>query len=324
MPWNEFYAPKALYAILQKGLRAKVSMKNFKNGANSYEYGTIFIPVQNQKLETAALYTFLNKVAKESYITIHGVTTGLNEGIDLGSNNFRAITKPKVAMMVGDGVAGNDSGEIWHLFDQRFDMPITRLDTRNFNRIDITKYTHIIIPSSGLEKSAITKLQTWVKNGGVLVGYKNTARWLASNKMINIKFKTARRDTITSVSFENRSLQSGAQVIGGTIFEAKLDRSHPINFGYKENTLALFRNTTLFMQADKNSYNNPIQYTQTPLLSGYISKENAKVIPNTVPFKVGRLGRGRVIVFTDNTNFRAFWFGTNKLLMNTIFFGDKM
>lgn len=324
MPWNEFYAPKALHAILQKGLRAKVSMKNFKNGANSYEYGTIFIPVQNQKLETAALYTFLNKVAKESYITIHGVTTGLNEGIDLGSNNFRAITKPKVAMMVGDGVAGNDSGEIWHLFDQRFDMPITRLDTRNFNRIDITKYTHIIIPSSGLEKSIITKLQTWVKNGGVLVGYKNTARWLASNKMINIKFKTARRDTITSVSFENRSLQSGAQVIGGTIFEAKLDRSHPINFGYKENTLALFRNTTLFMQADKNSYNNPIQYTQTPLLSGYISKENAKVIPNTVPFKVGRLGRGRVIVFTDNTNFRAFWFGTNKLLMNTIFFGDKM
>lgn len=324
MPWNEFYAPKALHAILQKGLRAKVSMKNFKNGANSYEYGTIFIPVQNQKLETTALYTFLNKVAKESYITIHGVTTGLNEGIDLGSNNFRAITKPKVAMMVGDGVAGNDSGEIWHLFDQRFDMPITRLDTRNFNRIDITKYTHIIIPSSGLEKSIITKLQTWVKNSGVLVGYKNTARWLASNKMINIKFKTAKRDTITSVSFENRSLQSGAKVIGGAIFEAKLDRSHPINFGYKENTLALFRNTTLFMQADKNSYNNPIQYTQTPLLSGYISKENAKVIPNTVPFKVGRLGRGRVIVFTDNTNFRAFWFGTNKLLMNTIFFGDKM
>jgi hypothetical protein len=324
MPWNEFYAPKALHAILQKGLRAKVSMKNFKNGANSYEYGTIFIPVQNQKLETAALYTFLNKVAKESYITIHGVTTGLNEGIDLGSNNFRAITKPKVAMMVGDGVAGNDSGEIWHLFDQRFDMPITRLDTRNFNRIDIAKYTHIVIPSSGLEKSIITKLQTWVKNGGVLVGYKNTARWLASNKMINIKFKTAKRDSITSVSFENRSLQSGAQVIGGAIFEAKLDRSHPINFGYKENTLALFRNTTLFMQADKNSYNNPIQYTQTPLLSGYISKENAKVIPNTVPFKVGRLGRGRVIVFTDNTNFRAFWFGTNKLLMNTIFFGDRM
>ncbi|WP_334057430.1 M14 family zinc carboxypeptidase [Polaribacter sp. P097] len=324
MPWNEFYAPKALHAILQKGLRAKVSMKNFKNGGISYEYGTIFIPVQNQKLDALEMFTFLGEVAKESHININAVNTGLNDGIDLGSNNFRAITKPKVAMIVGDGVAGNDSGEIWHLFDQRFDMPITRLDTRNFNRVNIAKYTHIVIPSSGLEKSAITKLQTWVRNGGVLVGYKNSARWLASNKMININFKRAKRDSIKDVSFENRSLKSGAQVIGGAIFEAKLDRSHPINFGYKDDKLALFRNSTMFMEADKDSYNNPIQYTSEPLLSGYISKENAKVVPNTVPFKVSRFGRGRVIVFTDNTNFRAFWFGTNKLLMNTIFFGDKM
>ena len=324
MPWNEYYAPKALNAILQKGLRAKVSMKNFKNGGKSYDYGTIFIPVQNQKLSDDEMYNFLSIVAKESATKIYGVTTGLNDGIDLGSNNFRAITTPKVAMLVGDGVAGNDSGEIWHLFDQRFDMHLTRLDTRYFNRVDIAKYTHIIIPSSGLEKAAVEKLKTWVRNGGVLVGYKNTARWLSSNNMISLNFERAKRDSIKGVSFEERSLQSGAQVIGGAIFEANLDRSHPVNFGYKNDKLALFRNSTMFLKADKNSYNNPIQYTSKPLLSGYISKENAKVIPNTVPFKVQRFGRGRVAVFTDNTNFRAFWYGTNKLLMNTIFFGDKM
>ncbi len=324
MPWNEYYAPKALNAILQKGLRAKVSMKNFKNGGKSYDYGTIFIPVQNQKLSDDEMYNFLSIVAKESATKIYGVTTGLNDGIDLGSNNFRAITAPKVAMLVGDGVAGNDSGEIWHLFDQRFDMHLTRLDTRYFNRVDIAKYTHILIPSSGLEKAAVEKLKTWVRNGGVLVGYKNTSRWLSSNNMISLNFERAKRDSIKGVSFEKRSLQSGAQVIGGAIFEANIDRSHPVNFGYKNNKLALFRNSTMFLKADKNSYNNPIQYTSKPLLSGYISKENAKVIPNTVPFKVQRFGRGRVAVFTDNTNFRAFWYGTNKLLMNTIFFGDKM
>ncbi len=324
MPWNEYYAPKALNAILQKGLRAKVSMKNFKNGGKSYDYGTIFIPVQNQKISDDEMYNFLSIIAKESATKIYGVTTGLNDGIDLGSNNFRAITAPKVAMLVGDGVAGNDSGEIWHLFDQRFDMHLTRLDTRYFNRVDIAKYTHIIIPSSGLEKAAVEKLKTWVRNGGVLVGYKNTARWLSSNNMISLNFERTKRDSIKGVSFEERSLQSGAQVIGGAIFEANIDRSHPVNFGYKNDKLALFRNSTMFLKADKNSYNNPIQYTSKPLLSGYISKENAKVIPNTVPFKVQRFGRGRVAVFTDNTNFRAFWYGTNKLLMNTIFFGDKM
>ncbi|WP_288955971.1 M14 family zinc carboxypeptidase [uncultured Polaribacter sp.] len=324
MPWNEYYTPKVLNAVLQKGIRAKVSMKNFKNGGNSYEYGTIFIPVQHQKLNAGDLYQFLEKLAKESHVSITGVSTGLNDGIDLGSNNFRALTKPKVAMLVGDGIAGNDSGEIWHLFDQRFDMHITRIDTRYFSRVDISKYTHIIIPSSSLEKSAVEKIKTWVRNGGVLVGYKNTARWLSSNKMISLQFDKTKIDTIKGVSFENRSLQSGAQYIGGAIFEAKIDRSHPINFGYKNDKIALFRNSTLFIKADKRSYNNPIQYTSSPLLSGYISKENAKVIKNTVPFKVQRMGRGRVVVFTDNTNFRAFWYGTNKLLMNAIFFGDKM
>lgn len=324
MPWNEYYTPKALNAILQKGLRAKVSMKNFNNGGTNYDYGTIFIPVQNQKLNALELFQFLQKTAQESHIFINGVTTGLNDGIDLGSNNFSNINKPKVAMLVGDGIAGNDSGEIWHLLDQRFDMAITRLDMSYFTRIDISKYTAIIIPSSRIEKAAQEKLKTWVQNGGTLIGYKNTASWLNSSKFISLEFEKSKIDTIKDISFENRSLKSGAQVIGGAIFEANVDRSHPINFGYKNDKLALFRNSTLFIKADKRSYNNPIQYTEKPLLSGYISKENAKVIKNTVPFKTQRLGRGKVIVFTDNTNFRGFWFGTNKLLMNAIFFGDKM
>ena len=88
--------------------------------------------------------------------------------------------------------------------------------------------------------------------------------------------------------------------------------------------LALFRNTTIFIKPNKRSYNNPIQYTENPLLSGYISTSNLNVLKNSVPFQVQKMGSGRVIVFTDNTNFRAFWYGTNKLLMNAIFFGSQM
>ena len=325
MPWNEYYTPKALNAILKKGLRAKVSMKNFINGGVYYDYGTVHIPVQNQKLNRQELFDFLNKVAVESHLKINGVTTGLNDGIDLGSNNFRNIKLPKVAMLVGNGINVSDPGEIWHLFDQRYDMHVTKLDMIYFNRIDISKYSVLIAPNSrGLDKKSIEKLKKWVSDGGTLIGYRSAAKWLNTNKFINIEFESANFETIKDVSFEAKSLKRGAQVIGGAIFEANIDRSHPINFGYKNDKIALFRNTTLFMKADKKSYNNPIQYSNNPLLSGYISKENAKVIKNTVPFKVQRMGMGRVIVFTDNTNFRAFWFGTNKLLMNAIFFGDKM
>ena len=325
MPWNEYYTPKALNSLLAKGIRAKVSMKNFKNGGTSYDYGTILIPVQNQSLNASELYTFLSKVAKESVVKINGVVTGLNDGIDLGSNNFRTIKQPKVAMLVGNGITSYDAGEIWHLLDQRFDMQLTKLDVSYANRVDLSRYTTIIIPNTyRISKSLETKLKTWVQNGGILIGYRNAIKWLANKKFIDLTFKSSKIDTIKNISFENKSKQSGAKYIGGAIFNTKIDRSHPINFGYKNKNLALFRNTTLFIEPDKKSYNNPIQYTSNPLLSGYISKENLKELKNTVPFKVQRLGKGRVLAFTDNTNFRAFWYGTNKLLMNAIFFGDKM
>ena len=325
MPWNEYYTPKILNVILEKGLRAKVSLKNFKNGGISYDYGTIFIPVQNQKLNATELYTFLKQKATESHVEINGVRTGLNEGIDLGSNNFKTIKQPKIAMFVGNGIRSYDAGEIWHLLDTRFDIKLTKLDMSYLARVDLSRYTTIIVPSSNsVDKKVEEKLKTWVRNGGILIGYRNAVKWLASKKFINIDFKKSKNDTVDNVSFEEKSLQSGAQVIGGAIFEAKIDRSHPINFGYKNDKIALFRNTTIFMNPDSKSYNNPIQYTSNPLLSGYISKENLKELKNTVPFKVQRMGKGRVIVFTDNTNFRAFWYGTNKLLMNAIFFGEMM
>ena len=126
------------------------------------------------------------------------------------------------------------------------------------------------------------------------------------------------------ISFEEKESFRGAQQTGGAIFNATIDRSHPINFGYQNETLPLFRNSNLYIKADEQSYNNPIQYTSDPLLSGYISEENLAILKNTVPFKVSRLGRGRVIALTDNTNFRAFWFGTNRILTNALYLSDKM
>ena len=73
------------------------------------------------------------------------------------------------------------------------------------------------------------------------------------------------------------------------------------------------------MSPEKDKFNNPIRYTNEPLMSGYISNVNLKVLKNSVPFKIKRYGKGKVIMFTDNTQFRAFWYGTNRLLANAIF-----
>ena len=325
MEWHDYYTPKALNAILKKGIRVKVGMKQFSMAGNTFDYGTILIPVQNQNLNENDLYAALKNIATESNISIRGVTTGLTEGIDLGSNQFKNISKPKVAMLVGSGFSSYDAGEIWHLFDQRYQMNITKLDISYLNGVDISKYTAIIIPnlSIGSNVAMLKKLKPWVQNGGILIAYKSAIKWLSNNKLIDLKYATVTVNA-KNVSFEQKSYFAGAQKIGGAIFETVLDRSHPINFGYSKSNLPIFRQTELFIKPDSISYNNPIKYTKNPLLSGYISKPNLEVLKNTVPFQAKRLGRGRIIVFTDNTNFRAFWYGTNKLLMNAVFFGKEM
>ena len=323
--WNEYYSPKLLNRVLTKGLRAKVSMKRFKANGKSYDYGTILIPARNQELTTSELFMFLNDIAQESHIEIDAVSTGLNDGIDLGSNNFRSLELPKIALLVGDGMTSYDAGEIWHLLDTRYNIMATKLDTKNFSRADLSRYNTIIMvnSSSALNESHTKKLKTWIQDGGNLVAYKNTLKWINSKKLMKIDLKKNKL-TAKNVSFEDQRNFRGAQVIGGAIFETELDRSHPINFGYKNDKLALFRNSTIFVKADSNSYDNPIRYTKMPLLSGYISEENLDSLSDTVPLKIGTIGRGHIVAFTDNTNFRAFWYGTNKLLMNAIFFRDEL
>lgn len=326
MEWHDYYTPKALNTILNKGIRAKVGMQKFSVEGIPYDYGTIMIPVQNQSLNKQELASFINEVAQDANVTIKAVSTGLTEGIDLGSNQFRALEPARVAMIVGEGINPYDAGEMWHLFDTRYNMRITKIDTKDLGRADLSRYTDIILPNlwgNAINKGNTDKIKQWVRSGGTLIGYKNVANWFERNKMLDIDFVKT-KNPAKNVSFEQRRDFTGAQVIGGAIFEAKQDRSHPINFGYTGDKVSLFRNTTLFIKADSTSYKNPIKYTKSPLQAGYTSKINLKAIPETRPFVHQSTGRGEVILFTDNTNFRAFWYGTNKLLMNAIFFGSEM
>ena len=326
--WHEYYTPKALNEILNAGLRAKVAKTPFEVEGRTYDYGSIMIPVEGQQMDSEAIYTTLQTIAQRSYLNIYGVSTGLTRGIDLGSGDFEALQPQKIAILVGEGISSYDAGEIWHLFDQRYDISLIKLDLAYLNRTDLSKYTTIIAPSmrnTAIDENGVNKLKDWVRAGGNLIGFRSTVEWLASNGFLKVKFKKPEQEIkAKNISFEQVQNFMGAQVTGGAIFNTRTDRSHPVNWGYKNSEVALFRNTNIYIQPNEQSYNNPIQYTSAPLLSGYISEENMELLKNSVPFQTHGMGRGQVSGFTDNTNFRAFWYGTNKLLMNTVFFGKIM
>jgi hypothetical protein len=121
--------------------------------------------------------------------------------------------------------------------------------------------------------------------------------------------------------YVEESRYSGALNLDGAIFEVTGDKTHPLLFGYDEDRISIFRGNAIFMDPSRNPYATPLVYTRTPLLSGYIHRELEPLVRNSAAIVISSLRAGRVILMTDNPNFRAFWYGTNKLFLNGIFFG---
>jgi len=319
---HDYYTQAAIYKILDEGLRVKTATRKFSINGKDYDYGTYMIPVQSQELNSDEIYELLNEVSKEYNVNFESHSTGITDGIDFGSNNFIIVKQPKIGLIVGDGVRSYDAGEIWHLLDTRYDIPISKLDIGNLGYMDLNKYSHIILPDYNGSRINSDQIKEYVNNGGNLIAYRNSIRWV-SNNIDEIELLS--NDLVANdIAFDERQAFYGAQQTGGAIFKSSIDKSHPINYGIESSTLPLFRNSNVYMSKDKQSFNNPILYTSDPLMSGYISEENLSLLKKSSPFKLVRKGKGKILLMTDNTNFRAFWFGTNRILLNMLFHSNIM
>jgi hypothetical protein len=173
----------------------------------------------------------------------------------------------------------------------------------------------------------VDKIKRWTRDGGTLITTKGAINWAERNGLANISYLESDDDEdkeVTPKPYADMSRNRGAQVIGGSIFHAKLDLTHPLGYGYNDENITVFRNSTQFLEKAENPYATPLYYTDDPLASGYISDKNLEKLAGTAAIIVSNAGRGRVISMTDNPNFRAFWYGTNKLFMNAIFFGQTI
>ncbi|MEC7960288.1 MAG: peptidase, partial [Pseudomonadota bacterium] len=125
-------------------------------------------------------------------------------------------------------------------------------------------------------------------------------------------------------SFASASDEYAFTLVRGAILAGNLDVSHPLGYGYDSEEIAVFRTTNRFMNPSDNAYSSPIVYTDSPLLSGYMSEENRELVSNSAGLVVNELGAGAVVLSLDSPTFRAFWWGSQRLLVNGIFFGDLL
>lgn len=329
--WNGFSTPEALYRLQKAGLRTKVATEEFEFAINGkdehFSYGTILVPVADQRLNHDQIYRLVSKVAQNTGVDFYSLETGLSpQGIDGGSNSFASLKKPEILMLAGDGTSSRDAGEIWHLFDQRYKIPVTLAESSNVGRMNLNRYNTIILPGGSfgeLNENEIQKIKDWTKNGGTLIAYKSAAGWAARNGMGKTDFKKSiQPDSARYLTYAERRKERIENAISGAIFNTTADITHPLCYGYTNNEIPVFKSGNSVVKPLDKKYAEPVKFAEEPYISGYVSQENIERLKNAPVVSVQDVGSGKLISYHESMTFRGTWLGTNKLFSNAVFFGN--
>ena len=336
LDWDDYNSVATLNYLQKNNLITYSAFKPFSVKVNetksikNFNYGSILIPVSKQKISSEKLYEIIKTAQEKFNVPIFNSESGFSiKGIDLGSNNFR-INKPvKVALVVGEGVNSYEAGEVWHLLDTRIGMPLSKIRLNQFSRVSLDKYTTMIMVSGSynqLNKNDIEKINDWVEKGNTLITIAKGSSWAINKKLVKESLLEPTKDSIFSrKNYVNAAENIGRERIGGAILSVDLDLTHPLAFGYRDSSIPVYKNNNVFINKTKDHYSSVGVYSKDPHIDGYISEKNIKNnFKNTASLIVSKLGSGRVIIFADNPNFRGSWYGTNKLFLNAIFFGDNI
>lgn len=334
LDWTELNSYKALYTLIHSGIITKTAFKPFtaKVGDRQQEfgYGSIIIPVATQTIKSDSLYKAISKVSLDAGVKFYSVNTGLSlNGIDLGSENIKVVREPRVAILTGQGVSSTEAGEAWFVLNQYIGIPATKLNVTRLDRAELNKYNTLVVTDgtyNNLGKNNENKIKQWVADGNVLITFENASEWAIKQGIVNEKLidTTKVQPVNERIDFVNANENEGAKRLSGSIFSVDLDISNPIGFGFKNRNIFVLRESLTLLKPTKSSYGTVAKYSSTPLISGYVSKENIAKIKNTSAIDYINVGAGTVVLFSDNPNFRATWIETSRLFLNTVLFGNHL
>jgi hypothetical protein len=284
----------------------KVATRAFKIGDKTYAHGALMIPVESQKMSKESLYETIKAVGQSAGVNFAGIPTGYSQtGIDLGSNNFQKVTKPEALIVTGQGVASYEVGEVWYWLDTHVGMPISKVDINTMPRLNLSRYNVIVMVSGQYDRSLAYKIKQWVANGGTLITLKTATEWAVRNEIVREKLRSpnSKTDSVLlakrgRINYEDASASEGSKNTGGTMFEADLDITHPIGYGYKNRKITLYRNNNTLLEPSVSPYNTVVQYTEKPYLTGYVHPQTLKRISGSAGVIIAPEGSGRTVLFS--------------------------
>ena len=325
--WNSMKDARYLTALLNEGIRVRFTETAMENGNQKFEPGSLVI----SKSDNPNVENFDQKVvelANEHNRQITSATTGFStSGPDFGSSQVRVINKPRIAVLGGEGISSLNFGEIWYFFEQELKYPVTNIFANDLNRVDFSKLDVLILPNGNynriFEEEDLDKITSWVKGGGKVIAVGSAVSYFAGKEGFDLEEqKEVKKDSLQNgnlIPYAQREREDIKELITGSIIKTKVDKTHPLAFGYGDEYYSLKLSDASYPYLNEG-YNVAYLGENPDIVSGFAGSKAKKKIKNSIVFAEEPMGKGSFVYLVDNPLFRAFWQNGKLFFVNSVFF----
>jgi len=318
---------RLLAALLRDSVRISYAPRAFRVGQGNFPHGAFVVRVA---ANDSTVHRRMRNGIAASNARVSTVASALvDEGTDLGSNSVIPVRTPRVALVGGTPIQGNSFGFTWYTFDQRIGYPVTTVAASSLVGV-LSDFDVIVVPSVAvggfdnvLGDGGRTALGAWVRSGGVLITLDGATAWLATQRAglarLRLRSDSARADST-----------GGAPLpvdVPGAILRAYGDTLSPLLAGVRtsEIPVLLFSGRFYTTPRDLRAGEAVIRYAPEARLrlGGYMWPEVAERVAGSPYLWTEQVGRGRVIGFAGDPNFRDMWRGLLPVFANAVFLGPS-
>jgi len=248
-------------------------------------------------------------------------------GTAFGSEKIHYVKDPKIGLVGGPGSDSTSYGMLWHTLDVDTPIPHTTLSTESLRNLELGDYEVLVFPDGSyadrVGKRGIDKLKQWVNDGGTLVAVKGASAFLRDKDVEISKLKPWEPPKKKDDEKEATDQRYNDYRIPGSAFRTTMNDRSFLTFGVPRPPAVLLEGSNAFLPVTHKVDNILTIDAKDPLISGVAWQESLDRVKGSVYVVSEKFGRGQVITFADDPNYRLFWRGTLPIFLNAIVYGPS-
>ncbi|HJT88324.1 MAG TPA: M14 family metallopeptidase, partial [Bryobacteraceae bacterium] len=344
-PWGTEAAGRLLAAALRRDLKIYSSDRPFTQDGRNFPAGTLLFKVKDNPPDLGEI---LAGLARQTGADLYGSDTGwVDDGVNFGSRSVVPIRKPAIALAWDAPADASAAGAARFVLERQYGYPVTLVRIAQLSAGDLSKFQVLILPPGGdyaaaLGETGIDHVRDWVDAGGTLIALGEAVRFLSDSKVALLDLNQERTakpgegkkpdqsgrvpaTEIRSDAEYQASIRGGDPVTGepGAIVRARVQPGHWLTAGAGESINAMVTGRVIYtpLTSDKGVNAAYFQPSDTLLASGYLWSDDRRQMAYKPLVAAQPYGRGVVVGFTADPNFRGMLDGLNVLFLNAIFRG---